>query len=355
MLTWPASVTTLRRFLPDEARLFNGAFGLFGGVLLAFIVFVQLLGGNWRMAYGDDRFLTLIFAFLGPAGIGLVSPVWFWLGRPLWVRFGRPANEIIRRWSAARFVPGLLAPIGGVFLMFPAEATSTFWTLTLLPFGLLVGVLGPVWFWIAKPLLGDRIDGWLPGIPPRNAIERLTSRWSPAVLAIFIAAVAITSLLALPIVTVGEPVRGNGVTVSVTDTRTATAITDETDGSVDSPDGWKFLLVRVSVINEGSLHRAVPGGSVGDIAVIAPICRAQTFGEPANNCNAVFLDGPFTANGDTYPSYESKLDSVNGELAPGDRIAGWLVYRLESRPTSSSGDPMIVINEIGRWRFQIGR
>lgn len=352
MPTWPTSVTTLRRFLPDEVRLFNGAFGLFGGVLLAFLVFVQLLGGNWRMAYADDRFLTLIFAFLGPATIGIVSPVWFWLGRPLWIRFGRPGNGIIRRWSAAQFVPGLLSPIGGVFLMFPVEATSSFWTLTLIPFGLLVGVLGPIWFWVATPLVGDRVDEWLPGIPPRNAIERLTSRWIPAVIAVFFVAVAITSLLVLPIVTVGEPVQANGITVSVTDTRTAATITDETDGTVDSPNGWRFLLVRISVVNEGNDPRPAPGGSVGDIAVIAPACSAQTFGEPANNCNVVFIDGPFTANGETYPSYESKLESRNGELAPEDRIGGWFVYRIESQPSRSTAEAMIVINEVGRWTFE---
>ena len=353
MPTWPDPIVAVRRVLPAEARLLNGAIGLFGGLLLAFVVFVQLLGGNWRMAYADDRFLTLIFTFLGPAGVGVVSPVWFWVGRPLWARFGRPGNRYVRRWSSAQFIPGLLAPIGGGFLMFPVEASSGFWTLLLVPFGLLLGLIGPIWFWLGRPLVGPRVDEWLPGIPPRNTLERLTSRWFPAVVAILFTALAVTSLLALPIVAVGEPVRTNDLTVSVTDTRTATTITEETDETAMRPDGWRFLLVRVAVTNEGARPHPAPGGSVGDIAVIAQACSAQTFGEPANNCNAAFVDGAFTANGDTYPSFDLRRDALDGELAPGDRLTGWLVYRIEHRPSrASSAEPMIIINEVGRWTFE---
>lgn len=81
---WPAPIRTLRGYLPAEMRVLRGAGGALVGVILFGSILSILLGGNWHLGYGDDRILVAIFLVLLPAGLGVASPIWYWLGRPVW-------------------------------------------------------------------------------------------------------------------------------------------------------------------------------------------------------------------------------------------------------------------------------
>lgn len=123
---WPAPIRTLRRYLPAEVRLLRWALGVAGGAALAVGVLALLLGGNWRLGYGDDRVFVSIFGFLLPAVVGVASPGWYWVGRPAWDWLGRPDDSLGRPFRHARFLPGLAGSVLGLALVFPVSATSPF-------------------------------------------------------------------------------------------------------------------------------------------------------------------------------------------------------------------------------------
>ena len=167
---------------------------------------------------------------------------------------------------------------------------------------------------------------------------------------LLVISVAVTARIALPVAGVREPVASNGLSVSITETRTTTEVTELDGQSVEATHGWRLLLVRLEVHNVGDGPRPVPGRSVGDIAVIAPECEANTFGEPANNCNQAYLDGAFRADGEEYANYDARQEAVGGTLSPGERITGWLVFRIERSPTRKpSFDAMVIVDNVGRW------
>lgn len=83
MPDWPEPIPTLRGQLPAEMRILRGGGGILAGVVIVFEVLVVILGGNWQLGYTHDWVLTTIFGLLLPAGVGIVSPLWFWVGRPL--------------------------------------------------------------------------------------------------------------------------------------------------------------------------------------------------------------------------------------------------------------------------------
>jgi len=347
---WPAPIRILRGYLPAEMRVLRGAVGALSGVILFGSILSILLGGNWHLGYGDDRLLVAIFLVLIPAGLGVASPIWYWLGRPVWDWFDRPGDHFLGPFREVRFLPGLAGSVIGVALIFPVSATSRLLIQTLAPFGLAIAIGTPLWYWVVRPTGVVDTERWLPEIPSES---RLTTAAVQSILVLgvlFGASLSITSVIALPAVGIGDSVPADGLAVTVTDTRTASEIAEIEDGVVHGSDGWQLLLVRVSVENQGEARRQLPGTSVGDITVIAPPCSAQNFGEPSHNCNQVYVDGNFRTNGTTYTNYETRQAAADGTIGPGDRIAGWLVFRLESRPIQTSGsDSMVIVDDVGRW------
>lgn len=339
----------------------RGAVGLGAGVLVLFGVFVTLLGGNWQLGFRHDWVLTLIFVDLVPAALGILSPVWYWIGRPLWYHLGRPGGRRFEHWQSARFLPGILGPLVGIALLFPVSATSRFWIQILVPFGLMVGVGSPLWFWFLRPLASAWDRG--PRIPltnrvtaglPAGVLDRLSrtpgSRVVAIGLALLLLSAAVTVVIALPVNAPGESVRSNGLTVSVTDIRTTDSLTTADGETTSADDTWGFLLVRIAVENRGASSRSLPGTGIGSIAVIAPACEAMTFGEPRNNCNSAYVGQNFTAGGETYRTYEEEVVATDGTIEPGQRVAGWLAYRIESAPSADPAfEAMIVVDDIGRW------
>lgn len=336
-------------------RLLRGGLGLVGGVALLFGVVVVLFGGNWHMGYTHDRVLVPIFGLLVPAAAGIVSPLWYWVGRPVWARLDRPGERSARRLRRARFLPGLAGSVLGVALLLPVSATSRFPVQMLAPFGLAVGLAGPLWFWLGRPVAGGRVEAWLPGEPGDPALAAAGRRVVPALAVLLAASVAVTAVIALPVVGTGETVASGDLAITVTDTRTATTVTETGSGTDQGGFAWRLLLVGVAVENRGDEPRRLPGSSVGDIAVIAPACGAQNFGEPSHNCNQVYLDGNFTADGTGYANYDDRQAAVGGTVDPGERVTGWLVFRVESRPTADPDfEAMVVVNEVGRWTLDDG-
>lgn len=235
------------------------------------------------------------------------------------------------------------------------SATSRFWVQTLIPFGLLLGLVSPLWYWVGRPIVGARVPRVVPtpsDVPsPAVPVVRIL----PAIGVLFVIGVAVTAVIALPVAPVGEPVTSNGPSVSITETRTTTEVTELDGQSVAASHGWRLLLVRIEVQNVADEPRPVPGQSVGDIAVIAPECGANNFGEPANNCNQVYLDGDFRADGEEYANYDARQETVGGTISSGERITGWLVFRIERSPTRNpSFDAVVIVDDVGRWTLPAG-
>lgn len=353
MFDWPEPIRTLRGYIPAEMRVLRGAIGLIGGIILGFEIILLMLSGNWHLGYTHERFLASLLGLLVPAAIGIISPLWYWVGRPVWYRIERPGLTVVHRWRDARFLPGLAGAVIGGSLFFPVSATSRFWVQTLVPFGLLVGFASPVWFWIVRPGAGQWIDTTLPsGFSPAS-FRKKSVRLLAVVGVLFVTSMAVTAMIALPVVSIGDPTRSNGVSVAITDVRTTTEVTERGGMTVEAAHNWQLLLVRLTVENEGETRRPLPGRTVGDIAVIAPECIANNFGEPTNNCNQVHLDGNFSTNGEDYTTYNVRYESVDGMIAPGQRLSGWLVFRLENPPSNeSSFDAMVIVDGVGRWKIE---
>lgn len=340
----------LRGYLPAEMRILKGAAGIISGVVLFGSILSILLGGNWQLGYGDDRLLVGIFLVLIPAGLGIVSPLWYWLGRPVWDWFDRPGDQRLHPLREVRFLPGIAGSVLGIALIIPVTATSRLLVQTLAPFGLAIAIGSPLWFWALRPTGVMSIGGWLPEIL-RGSSSRATLGRSLLVLGILFAlSLAITTFIALPVVDIGESLPGDGVTVTVTDAQTVPEITEIDSERNHGSDSNQLVLVRLSVENRGEVRRQLPGTSVGDITVIAPPCSAQNFGEPSHNCNQVFVDGNFRVDGTAYTNYGSRQASTGGTIEPGARISGWLVFRRESRQTRSPQfESMVIVNDVGRW------
>lgn len=352
MVDWPGPIQGFRASLPTEMRILRGVGGLLGGTVLLFATFVVLLGGNWRLGYTHEWLLTTIFGFFIAAGVGIVSPLWYWLGRPIWFRFDRPGRQFVSRLEVAKFLPGLLGSLIGAGLFFLVSATSGFWVQTLIPFGLAIGIGSPLWFWILRPLVGHRIPRFLWVNADLPSPAGFAVNVLPAVAGLFVAGVIVTWVIALPIVAVGQPVPADGLTVSVSETRTTTEVTELGGDSLTVTHDRGLLLVRLVVDNDGTNSRPLPGRSVGDITVIAPECGANNFGEPANNCNQAYLDGDFRADGEEYANYDERQEAIGGTLAAGERVSGWLVFRIEGPPTgTTSFDAMVIVDDVGRWRL----
>lgn len=323
-------------------------------MLLAALLSV-LLGGNWQLGYGDDRPLAAIVLTVGPAAVGVVSPLWYWLGRPAWHWRGRPAADLLQAVEHARILPGLAGSVLGVLLLFPVDATSRLPVQTLGPFGVAVALGSPLWYWLLRPVLGRRVGELLPDAVRGPGPAKTAGRILPVLGVLVVASLALTAAIALPVVGVGTPVSVGDLAVTVTDARTVPAVTEggAGEGYEYGGDARRLLLVRVAVENRGDARRGLPGTSVGDVAVIAPTCGARTFGEPSHNCNRAFVDGAFRANGTEYANYETRVESTGGTIAPGGRVEGWLVFRLESRSDRSAGvEATVIVADVGRWTLE---
>lgn len=352
MPDWPEPIQTLRNHFPEEMRLLRGGAGFVSGIVLVFAIFVGLLGGNWQLGYAHDWILTSIFGLFVPGAIGLVSPLWYWVGRPVWDRIDRPGNRYFERWRTARFLPGQIGAVLGISLFSLVNATSGFWIQTLIPFGLALGLGSPVWFWLLRPLAKEWSPSWVPAASETPFPEGFAGRTLSGIGVLFVMAVAVTAVIALPVAAIGEPVTSNGLTVSIPESRTTTEVIESDGESRTVTHDWRFLLVRLSVDNEANAPRSIPGRTEGDVAVIAPECSANNFGEPANNCNQAYLDGDFRADGKEYPYYDTRQEAVGGTIRPGEGLSGWVVFRIENRPVQNpSFDAMVVIDDVGRWRL----
>jgi hypothetical protein len=164
--------------------------------------------------------------------------------------------------------------------------------------------------------------------------------------------VLVTSVVSLPLVGVGESVTtSGGMSVAVTDVETRASI-EAADGDLIDGGAGGVLLVRLEGANGGDTPTAVPGGSVGDVAVISETCDAQTFGEPSNNCNRVYLDGNFTVGDRVYTNWEVVRERAGGSVGPDERLGGWLAYRIEGR-SADGFEGMVIVDDVGRWRFGV--
>ena len=354
---WPEPIRTLRGRLPAEMRILRGLAGLLGGAVLLGGLLTVLLGGNWQLGYGDDRPLAAILLTAGPAVVGILSPCWYWLGRPAWHWRGRPAADRLGPAEDARFLPGLAGSVLGLLLVVPVSATSRLPVQALGPLGVAVALGSPLWYWLLRPALGRRIGRLLPGAVRGPGLTETAGRILPVLVVLLVASLALTAVIALPVAGVGTPVSAGDLTVTVTDVRTVTGVTEVGgEGYEYGRDGRRLLLVHVAVENRGDTRRGLPGTSVGDVAVIAPTCSAQNFGEPSHNCNQVYVDGTFRANGAEYANYGTRVESTGGRIAPGAHLDGWLAFRLESRPDDRSGfEPMVIVADVGRWTLDEGR
>lgn len=356
---WPAPIRTLRGVLPAEMRVLRGAAGFLGGVLLVGLVFVELLGSNWQLGFRYTQPLTVIFLALIPGGIGIVSPLWYWLGRPVWYRLERPGGWLFRRWRRARFLPGLVGPLFGIWLFIPVSATSRFWTQLLIPLGLLVALASPLWWWVGRPLLieyleaafarrlslPDPLAGGSTG-PLRTAMARLV----PAAVLLIVVSAAVTAVISLPVVPMGEPVDHDGLVVTVSEPRSTNSLTEVEGEARRATDSWRFLLLRITVENRAAEPRPLPSASIGDVAVIAPECDAQTFGEPSNNCNQLYLDRSFSVDGRTFTSYAERREAAGRSLGPGETVTGWVAFRIEGQPVRNPDfEAMVIVEDISRW------
>lgn len=344
----PESVDTLRNYLPAEMRILRGVVGLLAGVILTFGVFIQLLSGNWQLGFTNDWILTSIFLLFVPAIIGISSPLWYWFLRPLWYRLDGPAEQFIGAIREVRFFHGLTGSILGLALLFPVSATSEFWIQSLFPFGLLVGIIAPLWFWILRPILGHRIFASLQASTRGLMLDSNLRRMIGAVGGLFLLAVMVTTIISIPVVGLGDSVSQGGLAIRVSEMQTTSSITSADGEQLDTPNGWGLVMVHLEVENTGSTSMPAPGTSVGDIAMISEVCDAQTFGEPSNNCNQVNLDGNFSIDGRTYSSYELINNRAGGTVAQGERLHGWLVYRIESR-SRNGFEGMVIVDDVGRW------
>lgn len=349
---WPAPIRRLRGTLPAEMRVLRGAFGAAGGGVLLGTVLDVLFRGNLQLGFGDGRILVGLFLVFVPAVIGLVSPIWYWVGRPVWVWLDRPGVHLLAPLATARFLPGIFGSLLGIVVASPVRATSSPVVQTLVPFGLIIAVGTPLWYWILRPASIHHVGRLLPNAVSGTKPRAIATRTLLVLGVLLCVSLVVASVIALPIVDTGEQVTTDGLSVAITDTETVRAIPAIDRTETYARDGSRLLLVRIAVENRGQTPRRLPGTSVGDIAVIAARCDAQTFGEPAQNCDQVWPDGPFTADGTTYENYATLAESSDGTLPAGARIEGWLAYRLESRQESAPEfDSMVIVDDVGRWRL----
>lgn len=344
----PEIVARLHRTLPQGMRPVSGILGLIGGVTIVVILTVVLLGGNWQLGFGDDRPLVLIFGLGFPAAVGITSPLWFWVGRPVWVHYGRPGEDHWRSLYDVKFLPGLAGSLVGVLLVLPVSATSPLPVQVLAPFGIGLGIVAPAWYWGVGPVFRPQTDALLAEASSDSIDAIPGARTGVGLVVLLVLSAVVTTAIALPVVGTGETITSGGLTVTVDDTTTVESVTAIDDGEVHGTDSWRLLLVSVTVENRATTPQEMPGTSVGDVTVISPACGVQNFGEPAYNCNQVFLDGRFTGDGTEYPSYSG------GTIAPGEQEGGWLVYRLEQRPDRRGGPRgMIIVDDVGRWELPV--
>jgi hypothetical protein len=146
-------------------RVIRGAVGALSGVILIASILSILLGGNWHLGYGDDRILVAIFLVLIPAGLGVASPIWYWIGQPVWDWFDRPGDHLLRPFREVRLLPGLAGSVIGVALIFPVSATSRLLVQMLAPFGLAIAIGTPLWYWVVGPAGVVDTERWLPEVP----------------------------------------------------------------------------------------------------------------------------------------------------------------------------------------------
>lgn len=333
----------------------RGLVGLAGGSLLLFGLSVELFTANWKLGIALEWLFTPLLAFLVPAALGIVSPLWYWVGRPIWCRLARSRAQgsVVRSGlREARFLPGLAGSLLGLLVLGPVTATAGFWVQAMLPLGLLIGLGAPLWYWIFRPL-GRQLFAR----PDRNGSEDWLAgsavRWGLAALFVLaVLSVLVTAVVSLPIVEVGQPITtGSGMELAVTDVETRSSIR-AADGDLIDGGAGGVLLVRVEGTNGGDTPSAVPGDSVGDVAVISETCEAQTFGEPSNNCNRVYLDGNFTAGDRAYANWGVVRERAGGSVGPDERLGGWLAYRIEGR-SAEGFEGMVIVDDVGRWRFGV--
>lgn len=350
---WPEPIQQVRSVLPAEMRILRGVLGLLAGGFLLLSVLNLLLAGNWHLGFGDSRVLVSIYFLLVPAALGILSPLWYWLGRPLWIRANLVDEGLIQTRGRPGFLPGLLGAVVGIALLFPVDATVSFWIQTLAPFGLAVAIASPVWFWLGRPVVGTDVHSMLPPSLADTDTSRIGRRVIVGLAVLFVASAVLTSVIGLPIVGLSETVQTQDLEISISDARVVDELTDASGETRGGTYDWKLLLINVTVENNGDQVHRLPGASVTEISTISPICSAQTFGEPQNNCNEMYLTGNFSAGGMTYTNYDDHQAMLGGELGPNERVSGWLVFRLESRPTEGSTlQAMVIVDDVGRWKFQ---
>lgn len=336
---------SIRANFPAGMCPIHGVVGAFGGLVLFITANLTIFHTSYAYAWFPPwySFMLLIVMLAG-----ICAAVWYVVGRPLAFRLRepRPAGDQYRSFSP-QFSRGMvLAVIGGVLPLF-VNGGSGLWMQTLGILGAVLLIVAPLWYWLVGAVEWSWREWWPDALPTPSGRQA-----GLAGVALLVAAsVALTLVVALPVLPVDETATNDGVAVTITDvqqTQSVVGLRDDRNhghnDTVTAAEDTELLVIEFTVENRAGEPREAPHcvGFCQATQLISPGCG--TWYDPDCPDETPHIRN-FTAGGREYDTYNSLVT-----LAPGEENTGAVVYEV---PRHSDGGerPQLtfVVHEIGRW------
>ena len=333
---------SISEYLPAGMAPVRGAVGLVGGVVLYHVAWFNLYHQDF--AYHTEFSPWQFYMTFVVGLVGIAATVWYVIGRPLYFRLRGSAAERETSFSP-RFIRGMvLAVVGGACPLFvPGGARLGVQVLGIL--GAVLVVVAPLWYWFISAIEWPWRSWWPEALPTPSG-RQAGLAWVSVLVA---ASIALTTVVALPVVSADETVTRDGGAVTITDVQRTqsdvggpSTVRENESETVTAGEDTQLLVIEFTFENRAGEPREPRscGYFCQETALACGDSLWQHCPEvtPHNTNN-------FTAGGREYDTYDSYVD-----LAPGEQYTSAVVYEVPRRSDGGERPQLtFIIYDIGRW------
>lgn len=325
---------SIREYLPARMRPVRGTVGAVGGWVLIKTVGFSFYDPYYAYLTGFPPWYPL--AVLGVGLVGLWAAARYVVGRPLVFRLlGSAVDRDTSFWP--RFSRGMvLAVVGGVLPVF-VNGGSRVWMQAPGVLGAVLLTVAPLWYWVVEWPWHD----WWPDALPTPAGRQA----GLAGVAVLVAAsVALTLVVALPMLPVDETATRDGVAVTITDVQRTQSVVGGHNDTVTAGEDTELLVIEFTAENRAGEPRESPNCRFfcSTTELVSPACGTQLNPDCPEETPHT---RNFTAGGREYDTYNRLVT-----LAPGEENTGAFVYEVPRR--SGGGERLqsaFIVYDVGRW------
>jgi len=328
---------SLDKYLPAEMRLLPGIVGLVGGGALIGLFFytIFVVHYSYHSVFTPSYSLAGLVVGLG----GLCGALWYVILRPLVFRLTPALAERLTSFSPD-FSRGMGLAVVGAVLPWVVNDGSGGSVQALGILGAVLLTVAPLWYWFVGAIEWPWRDYWPDDRPTPSGRQAVLAGGAVVV----VLSVALTPVVALPMLSADETATNGGVAVTITDVQRTDSVVGARNDSVTAGPDTELVVVEFTIENRGSeTWEPAPYFAYNDVVRLTSPACGTTFSPECRDVTPYAQN--FTAGGMEYDYIYA-----NGYVYPGETKTGAAVWEVPRRTDGGEGPRLtFTFLDIGRW------